>query len=143
MKRLTKKEKEYRENYDKWVNDILKEQEEETFHIQLNKERLKKAFKGVLLMVGIFFIVFIAIKILVPMALGLLDGLLFSLELYHQITDINFKFIGWIFFLFIGFKIFEVVFNIFIQIYLVFFEELSIVLKKDSRIKSEGETNDN
>ena len=68
-------------------------------------------FKRVLDIVVIVFTVallaWLIVQILFPFALGIMKWFLYLWALYSSITDINWRFLGAIFFLYVGIKIFE------------------------------------
>jgi predicted membrane protein len=78
---------------------------------KINKNRNKKAFKITLMICLILFSIVLFIKILIPMAFGLI-GMLISLLVLYSGLNTTAKFFGGFIFLFIYWKVFTICCNI-------------------------------
>lgn len=84
----------------------MKQNKKITFEIEL-KDIFRILITWLTIIIGSLIIVFLILKCLIPLALGIFQWVIMIWQMYLLLEDINFKFLGAIFFLYVGWKFFE------------------------------------
>lgn len=94
------------------ILNMKKQNKKITLEIELKplKEIYKNLITWLTIIAGSMIIIFLIFKCLVPLALGILEWFIMIWQMYLLLEDINFKFLGAIFFLCVGWKLFEAFF---------------------------------
>ena len=76
---------------------------------EIDKSQLKIVFRIFTIVMLFVIIALLIIKLLIPVAIGIMNSFVALYKLYLLLTDINFKFIGGIFFLCVAWIIFKAI----------------------------------